>query len=258
MAQFLVGDVPDELDAVGVGHRLQCLGLRAAASDEDDAVGLDVLLGLDETVDALVLGVAAHEEDDLLAVVLALDAGDEFLVALAEAEVGGDDAVLYDPDLVAVLVDGAGGVDVVGTGGEYEVVLPEDAALEVLDTLVEHPLAEDVGVPEKHELAVLGYQADGDGVEEGIGAVEHDDVGLVLLDDLLQVTVVGEGDVLARHFQRGGDAVDLGAVDGVHTGDAVVAEADDDIVKVRQPLGHVLGHGLDASFGWIIVFCYVE
>ena len=88
--------------------------------------------------------------------------------------------------------------------------------------------------------------------------MQENDVWLLFVDNLLEIVIIGESDVLTRDFHRRGNAVDLDAIDGIHARDAILTEADDNMVEIGQTFGHVFGDGLDAAFYWIIIFSYLE
>ena len=113
-------------------------------------------------------------------------------------------------------------------------------------------------MPQQNELDIFRCQFGRDRVEIWIGTMQHDDIWLFLVDNFLQVVIVGESDVLAGYVHGRGDAVDLDAVDRIHTGNAVLAEAHDDIFEGLQTLAHVFGDGLYAAFDRMIVFCNLE
>ena len=115
-----------------------------------------------------------------------------------------------------------------------------------------------VGMPQQHEFGIAGNQFGCDGVEEGVGAMQDDHVGLYLVNDLLKVAVVGKRYVLTGNLDGRGYAVNLYPVDGVHTGDAVLTEADDNMLEIGQTFGHVFRDGLDAALYRIIIFGYLE
>ena len=66
----------------------------------------------------------------------------------------------------------------------------------------------------------------------GGGAVQDDDVWLKLVDDLLQVMVIGEGDILRRYFHGWSDSIDLNTIDIIYARDTIMTEADDGVLEV--------------------------
>ena len=84
-------------------------------------------------------------------------------------------------------------------------------------------------MPQQHQFRVFGLQFGRNRVEVGVRTVQQDDVGLYLVDNLLEIMIIGDGDILCRYSQGWCDAIHLNAVDVIDTRDAVFAEADDDI-----------------------------
>ena len=62
--------------------------------------------------------------------------------------------------------------------------------------------------------------------------MQDDDVWLKLVDDLLQVMVIGEGDILRRHFHGWSDSIDLNTIDIIYARDTIMTEADDGVLEV--------------------------
>ena len=200
----------------------------------------------------------AYDKYDFLVVVFVADFLHNLLVALLPLELFLDNAVGHHLGLVAIVVNGTGGVDVVGTGGQNQVGFLQQPALELVNHAVEHALAQNVGMPQQHEFGIARNQFGCDGVEEGVGTMQQDDIWLFLVDDLLEIVVIGEGDVLTRDFHGRGNAVDLDAIDIIHARDTILAETDDNMVEMVQSFGHVFRNGLNATFYGIIIFCYLE
>ena len=149
-------------------------------------------------------------------------------------------------------------MDIVGARGQYEVGFPEYLLFKAAHQVIEHALAEHVGVPEQHKLGLRGRKLRRDGVEKRVGTVEQDDVGLHLVDDFLQVVIVAEGDVLTGYLYRRGYTVDLDTVDGIHSGDTVLTEAYHIVVESRKALCHVFRYRLYSSLDRMIVFRNLE
>ena len=199
-----------------------------------------------------------HEEDNPLLAVLLLDIVNRRLVFLEKPEVFGNNAVGHHSCLFLIFVDGTAWMNVVGAGSQYEVGFLENLLLKPVDEVIQDSLTQDIGVPQQHEFRVFGLQLGCDGVEEGVGAMQDDHVGLYLVNDLLKVAVVGKRYVLTGNLDGRGYAVNLYPVDGVHTGDTVLTETDDIGIVGLQAFCHVFRDGLDASLYRIIVFRNVE
>ena len=126
-----------------------------------------------------------YKEDNLLVVIFVTDFLNSLLVARSPEEIFPDDAVGYHLRLVTVFVDGTRRVDVVRAGGQNEISLFEYHLFKHLDHFVKNPLTQNIGVPKQYELGIFGLQLGGDGIEEGVRAVEQNDVRLFLVDDFL-------------------------------------------------------------------------
>ena len=113
-------------------------------------------------------------------------------------------------------------------------------------------------MPQQHQLHILGSKLCGDGVQEWIRTMKQDDVRLLLIDDFLEVVIVGEGYVLTGNVQRRGYTIDFHAVDSFISSNAVLTETYNNIVEVRKTFTQILCNCLNATLYRIIIFSYLE